>query len=67
MTYEGTDWSFGRIAFETYNHSVSAGASRLRWEDLPDSTQEAWDLAALKVIQEYKGDEESDALDGWGL
>lgn len=48
------DWSYGRIAFEKYNESVSAGASQLKWEDLPDSQQEAWESGAMNVIEAYE-------------
>jgi hypothetical protein len=65
MTYEEKNWSSGRIAFEVYNRSVSAGASQLKWEDLPDSQQEAWELAAQEVIEDDRSDPTDEDIDDW--
>jgi hypothetical protein len=65
VTYEGSDWSYGRIAFETYKNHVGGKAYNGNpipgWDDMTDLQRDAWDLAATGVIQEHERD------DGIGL
>ncbi len=57
---EETPWSYGRVAFETYKNHVDGmtfdGRDIPPWDDMTDLQIEAWDLAAMGAIQEYKLD-----------
>lgn len=61
MTDDGLDWSFGRVAFETYRNAVGGktydGKPIPGWDSLTEIQQAAWDLAAQGVIEEYKHDD----------